>query len=71
MVSPSHGFETILMSVYVRHKARREAPVPKASDDVLLRKRQVSNEVNFLLSCMSEKCYFYIRMFGRYVSCEK
>ncbi len=59
------------MFVYVRCEARREAPVPKPHESVLLRQRQVSNKVNFLLMCVSEKCHFCVRMFGRYVSCEK
>ncbi len=40
--------------VYVRCEARREAWVPKSHESVLLRQRQVSNKVNFLLICMSE-----------------
>ncbi len=36
----------------------REAPVPKSCENVLLRQRQVSNKVNFLLICVSGKCHF-------------
>ncbi len=59
------------MFVYICFKARREAPVPKSHENVLLRQRQASNKVNFLLICVSEKSHFSVRMFGRYVSCEK
>ncbi len=38
---------------------------------VLLRQRQVSNKVNFLLIRVSEKLHFCVRMFGKYVFCEK
>ncbi len=58
------------MSVYVCCEARWEAPVPKSRKSVLLRQRQVSNKDNFLLICVSEKCYFCVRMFRRHVSCE-
>ncbi len=44
------------MSIYVRCEARREASVPRSCKNVLLRQRQVSNKVNFLLICVSEKC---------------
>ncbi len=50
------------MSVYVRSKARWETPVPKSHKNVLLRQRPVSNKVNFLLICVSEKCHFCVRM---------
>ncbi len=56
------------MSVYVRCETRWEAPVHKSHENVLLRQRQVSNKVNFLLICVSEKCHFSVRMFSRYVS---
>ncbi len=59
------------MSIFVRCEARREAPAPRSCENVLLRQRQVSSKVNFLLICVSEKCHFCVRMFGRYVSCEK
>ncbi len=59
------------MSVYVRCEARREAPVPRSHKSVLLRQRQVSNKVHFLLICVSENAFFCVRMFRRYVSCEK
>ncbi len=42
----------------VRCEARREAPVPKSHECVLLRQRQVSNKVNFLLKHVFENCYF-------------
>ncbi len=48
------------MIVYVRCKARWEAPVPKSCKSVLLRQRQFSNKVNFLLRCLSEKCHFFV-----------
>ncbi len=35
---------------------------------VLLRQRQVSIKVNFLLICVSEKLHFCVRMLRRYVS---
>ncbi len=41
------------MSVYVHCEARREAPVPRSCENVLLRQRQVWNKVNFLLICVS------------------
>ncbi len=56
------------MSVYVCCETRREAAVPRSHESVLLRQRQVSNKVNFLLICVSEKCHFCVRMFRRYVS---
>ncbi len=59
------------MSVYVRCKAKREAPVPKSRENMLLKQRQVSKKVNFLLICLSEKCYFCVGLFRRYVLCEK
>ncbi len=59
------------MSVYVRGETRREAPVPRSGEDVLLRQKQVSSKVHFLLICKSEKCHFCVRKFRRYVSCEK
>ncbi len=59
------------MSVYVCCEARQDAPVPRSCESVLLRQRQVLNKVNFLLICVSEKCHFCIRMFERYVPCEK
>ncbi len=59
------------MSVYVRCETRREAPVHKAHESVLLRQRQVPNKVHFLLICVSEKWHFCVRFFGRYMSWEK
>ncbi len=56
------------MSVYVCCEARREAPVPKSHESVLLCLIQVSNKVHFLQICVSEKTHFYIQMFERYVS---
>ncbi len=50
---------------------RREAPVPKSHESMLLGQRQVLNKVNVLLQCVSQKCHFCVRMFGRYVSCEE
>ncbi len=42
------------MSVYVHYETKREAPVPKSHENVLLRQRQVSNKAPFLLICVSE-----------------
>ncbi len=68
-----HGFtcKTIKMSVYVRCEARQEAPVHKFCESVLLKQRQVSNKVNFLLICVSEKLHFSVKMFRKYRSCKK
>ncbi len=52
------------MSVYVCW----EASAPKSHKSVSLRQRQISNKVNFLLICVSEKCHFCFRMFGKYMS---
>ncbi len=46
------------MSVCVHYEARQEAPVTKTSENVFLRQRQVSNKVDFLLICVSEKLHF-------------
>ncbi len=46
------------MSIYDHCEARSQAPVPKSRENVLLRQRQVSNKVDFLLICVSEKCIF-------------
>ncbi len=59
------------MSVHICCEARQEAHVLKSCKSVLLRQRQVLNEINFLLICVSEKCHFSVRVFRRYVSCEK
>ncbi len=42
------------MSVYVRCKARQEAPVPKSCDSVLLRQRQLS--AIFVSECSEHMC---------------
>ncbi len=56
------------MSVFVCCEARREAPVPKSHDSVLLIHRLVFNKVNFFLISVSDKCHFCVRMFRTYVS---
>ncbi len=56
MVSPIRPYKCSLMSVVKQGGKRRCLD------------RQVSKKVNFLLICVSEKCHFSVRMFGRYVS---
>ncbi len=56
------------MFIYICCEARREAAVPRSHKSVLLRERQVSNKLSFFLICVSKKCHFCVRMFGRYVS---
>ncbi len=48
------------MSVYDPCKARREAPVPRSGENVLLRPLQVSRKVNFLLMIMCLKNAIFV-----------
>ncbi len=48
------------MSVNFHCEARQEALVPRSYESVLLRQRQISNKLNFLLICVSEKCHFFV-----------
>ena len=45
--------------------------VARSRGSLLFKQRKVSNKVNFLLICASEKCHFSVRMFRSYVACEK
>ncbi len=44
------------MPVYVHREARQETPVTK-SCEIVLRQRQVSNKVNFLLICLKNAIF--------------
>ncbi len=58
------------MSFNVRCQARRESPVLSLVR-ICCWDRDRSRTVKFLLICVSEKWHFCVRMFSRYVSCEK
>ncbi len=63
MVSPIRPFTCLFMSVVKQGGKHQFTDL----STVLLKQTQVSDKVNFLLICGSEKCHFRDRMFGIYV----